>query len=88
MATLNGIFEGLIEPERGGFSAELAQYVLGLKFSEAQVARYESLADRNQEGTLSPEERSELEGFVTVNNFLMIMKLKARHSLMEHSPAA
>jgi hypothetical protein len=80
MATLNDIFEGLIEPSRGGFCAELAQYVLGLNFSDEQVARYESLADRNQDGTLSPEERSELEGYVTANNFLMIMKLKARQS--------
>lgn len=88
MTPLNGIFEGLIDPGQGDFSAELAQYVLGLKFSDEQSARCEALSYKNQEGPLPPDERAELEAFVTANTFLMILQSKARRSLLRHSPAA
>lgn len=88
MATLNEIFEGIVAPEYGNFSAELAQYVLGLKFSDEQIARYETLADRNQSGSLTPEEKAELEGYVIANDFLTVLKLKARQSMLQQSPAA
>lgn len=88
MATLNDILEELIEPAEGGFSQEHAQYVLGIKFSEEMVRRYQDLASRNQEGELTPDEKNELKGFATANSILMILKLKARRSLMQHAPAA
>ena len=88
MATLNDIFEGLIEPDHGDFSDALARHVLGITFSANQIARYEELAARNGEGALTGDERAELEAFVTANTFLMILKSKARRSLLQRAPAA
>ena len=88
MANLADIFEELIQPADGNFSPELAQYVLSLKFSPAQIARYEDLADRVQEGKLSPDEKTELEAFVHANTILGIIKGKARRSLVQNTSAA
>ena len=88
MLKLDDILEGLIDPGNGEFSPELARHVLGMRFSEERAARYESLAEKNQGGGLTSEEREELEAFVTVNTLLMILKSKARRSLVERPSAA
>lgn len=88
MSALNKIFEGLIEPQQGDFSESLAQHVLGIAFSEDQVARYQELAAKNGEGPMGADEKAELEAFVTANTFLMVLKSKARRSLAQHAPAA
>ena len=88
MGAVSQILEGLIDPGQGGLSREHAQYVLGLRFSEEQVARYQLLAAKNGEGTITPGEKGELEAFVEMDTFLTILKLKARRSLLQHSPAA
>ncbi len=88
MPKLDEILEGLIVPDRGDFSLELAKYVLGLRFSEDKASRYAWLAEKNQDGALTPTELEELEAFVTANSLLMILKSKARRSLVEHPSAA
>jgi hypothetical protein len=88
MATLDDILESLIDPGNGDFSPELARYILEMRFSEERAARYESLAEKNQDGALTPAEREELEAFVTANTLLMILKSKARRSLVERPSAA
>jgi hypothetical protein len=88
MDAVSQILEGLIDPVQGGFSREHAQYVLGLKFPEEQVARYQVLAAKNSEGTITPDEKGDLEAVVHMDTFLTILKLKARRSLLQHSPAA
>jgi hypothetical protein len=88
MATFDNILESLFDPGKGDFSAELAQYLLQTRFSDEQAARYSSLAEKNQGGALTPAEREELEAFVTANTLLMILKSKARRSLVERPSAA
>lgn len=85
---LDDIFEGLLSTTPYDFSAEFAHYVLGLKFSDEQIARYESLAARAQDGSLAADEAAELEAFVNANMLLTVLKNKARRSLIQHSPAA
>lgn len=88
MANVADIFEAIIRPTDGGFSPDLAQHVLGLTFSAEQVARYRDLAGRVQDGSLSDNEKSELEAFVQANTILMIMQSKARRSLVENTTPA
>jgi hypothetical protein len=88
MPKLDEILEGLIAPEHGEFSADLARYVLGIRFTEEKVSRYGRLVEKNQEGGLEPNEREELDAYVTANSLLMILKSKARRSLVEHPSAA
>lgn len=88
MSQIADIFEQLIRPEDGDFSAELAQYVLGLAFTSEQVERYHDLAARNGEGPLSDKDRAELDAFVQANTILTIMQSKARRSLVQNTSAA
>lgn len=88
MAKLDEILEGLIVPEQGDLSADLARYVLAMRFSEDKAARYSVLAEKNQDGALTPGELEELDAFVAANSLLMILKSKARRSLVGHPSAA
>ena len=81
MSNIADIFEQLVQPEDAIFSPELAQYVVSLRFSPQQIARYEKLAERVQDDYLTVEERAELYAYVHANAILGIMKAKARRSL-------
>ena len=81
MSNIADIFEQLVQPEDAIFSPELAQYVVSLRFSPQQIARYEKLAERVQDDYLTVEERAELDAYVHANAILGIMKAKARRSL-------
>lgn len=87
MSAINDIFEGLIQPKSGDFSPQHAQFVIGLRFTEEQLARYEELAQKNKEGGLNEEELAELDAYLAANAFLMILQSKARRSLLQQSPA-
>jgi hypothetical protein len=88
MPYLDSILDSLIDPANTGLTADFAKQLLQMRFTDAQAERYESLAERNQDGTLDPTEREELEAFVTANTVLMILKSKARRSLVERPSAA
>ena len=88
MATRASILEHVIDPARGDLSAELARYILTLDFPAADQARYGELAQKAQDGSLSAEERAELEDFLNVNDFLTIVQSKARASLGKQPSAA
>lgn len=87
MADIGDIFSSLLVPEEGTFSPELAQYLLSLRFPAASVARYQELADRVSDGTLTDEEKSELDSYVQADAILSILKAKARLSMMQHAPS-
>jgi hypothetical protein len=81
MTTVLNIMEHVIQPDRGDLTKDLARYVLSLTFTSKDQERYALLADRAQEGALTPEESRELDNFLSVNDFLTVMKAKARQSL-------
>jgi len=74
----------VIEPDDGGFSDELARYVMGLDFRAEDHARYEVLSEKAQEGTLTPHEADELDGYLHVDSLLAILRLKAGRSACAH----
>jgi hypothetical protein len=82
------ILERLIEPDQGTFSPEHARYVLSLHFTEAEKTRCEELSYKAQDGALSPEERHELELYLSANTLLILLKSKARRSLEQRPSAA
>jgi hypothetical protein len=59
-------------------SADLAEYVLTLGFDEADQARMEDLAARNQQDELSSAEHDELMAFVRASHLLALLHAKAR----------
>jgi hypothetical protein len=88
MVRQSSILERIIEPSAGGFSSELAKYILGLDFSPEEQARCQALSAKAQAGTLTAEEQADLDELLGVNSLLMILQSKARISLGKHSSAA
>ena len=82
------IFERIIRPTDGTLSAELAAYLLELDFPPADHSRYEFLSIRAQEGSLTEDERAELDDLLTASEVLAIFQSKARMSLRRQNPAA
>jgi hypothetical protein len=75
------IFGRILANGRRELSPSLARYVLGLGFSEEDQSRMADLAERNQDGSLSPEEHDELMNFVQAGHLLALLHAKARKAL-------
>jgi hypothetical protein len=88
MGSLKSIFETMIQPTRGTFSPEHAEYILSLHFSREQHARYDALSQKASGGKLRVSERAELEDMLTANAILSILHSKARISLRKRNTAA
>jgi hypothetical protein len=72
------IFTRLWESGDGEMTPEIARHVLRLGFSDQDRARMHELAVKNQESTLSPAERDELDSYVKVGDLLALLQSKAR----------
>ena len=75
------IFRRVIQPESGTLPPELAKFVQGLDFRPDDHSRYEELSSKARDGSLSPNEEDELDGFLHVDSLLSILRLKAERSL-------
>ena len=75
------IFARLIRADDSELSLELARYILTLGFDDEDQQRVTELAERNQEGGLSSEEKAELENFVKAGHMLALLHSKARMAL-------
>ena len=60
------------------------QEILAFKPSQEAQAHAHELLERNQEGTLTPEERSQLEQMVKFEQMMTVLKAKALAALREH----
>lgn len=77
------ILRRVIEPDKPGFPPDAARFVLGLDFPESDHQRMAQLSAKANAGSLSPEEREELAGYVRVSDFLSFVQSKARLSLRD-----
>ncbi len=75
------IFGRLIQGSKGNLSKQLARFILSLGFDEKDQARMKDLAERNQEGSVSPREKEELFGYVKAGHLLAVLHSKARKAL-------
>jgi hypothetical protein len=88
MTTRTNLLEHVINHSPFDVSDELARYLLSFSFPASDQARFDHLSEKAQAGTLSEEERAELEEFLDTNDFLAIVQAKARAALAKHSSAA
>jgi hypothetical protein len=72
------LVDRLLEPLSRCIRGEGEQALLNLGADEALQARIDALADRCDEGLLTPEERAEYETYVRFGNFIAILQAKAR----------
>ena len=70
-------------------NAEVAEYLLSIDFEANDIERMNFLAERAQEGRLTPGETAELDSYLRIGSLLSIMQSKARrllHSVNAISP--
>jgi hypothetical protein len=84
--TESDILADVILPEEGDLSPAVAESVLRWHFSDGANARIQRLAQRNQQGTITPDERQELEKYLRVGSLVNILQAKARRSLQNLQP--
>jgi hypothetical protein len=84
MSTVSSYLDGYFEPVTSVFTRELAEKIVSLQPDEKVVARVSELAAKSDDGTLTDEERAELEDYVNVGDFIALFKAKARRYLAEH----
>jgi hypothetical protein len=81
--TESSILSRVIQADAGNLPHDLARYVLTLDFPPADHQRIAELSAKAQAGALTDEEQAELDAYLRVNNFLMIVRSKARMSLKQ-----
>jgi hypothetical protein len=81
------IWKRIMEPEKGAFPPEVAESILRLDFAERDRERMHELAAKARDGSLTPEERQEIDSYERVGGFLSLLKVKARRSLQNSSNA-
>jgi hypothetical protein len=64
-------------------SSPTPQNIIDFHASEAAQTRLRYLLDANREGTLSPEERAELDEASQMNHFVILLKAKAHQALQK-----
>ncbi len=83
LAPESDILDQVIELDTAGISPEAARGLLRFHLNAQAVARINELAEKNRLGTIAPDERTMLERYVRVGNFLNLVHAKARCALSE-----
>jgi hypothetical protein len=77
--TTNGRFlNRILEPVSSSLNEEAARKLIGLKADRKMQARVAKLADKCNEGTLTPRERREYEMYVMIGHIIALLQAKAR----------
>ena len=74
------LWDRLLEPVAQCFDEESARRLAELRFSSADEARVEELAERANEGLLTDDERREYEAFIQLDDLVSLLVLKANGS--------
>jgi hypothetical protein len=82
------VIDRLIDPVGRCLTREVAQRIESLRADVELQALVDDLADKANAGTLSDEERSEYEQYVSFSQFVTLLQIKARDVLDRTSGAA
>ena len=85
MSTTSIHLDRLLEPLAGCLSPEVAAKVADLRADDAMQDRIDYLAQRANEGLLTPEEREEYAGYVHAVDVIAVFQAKARSLLNRQS---
>lgn len=81
------ILAEVVAPDRPTLSEEFARAVLSVQFNDRATNRIRELLQKNNAGTITTVEKSDLEKYIRVGQFLDLMQAKARLSLQPTCPA-
>ena len=71
----------IVKPDQANLTPEIARAILKIDFDPEDHRRVDELSAKAQKGTLTPEERAELEEYIRVDLKLTVLRSKARLSL-------
>jgi hypothetical protein len=86
--TDTAILARAIDPSQGNLTEAAARSILDIHLTDSDCKRRDELADKARQGTLSPEDLSELDNYRHVGRILEMMKAKARVSLKKRERAS
>ena len=75
------VLDRMLDPLSRCLDTESARRVAELRMDPSVQARVDVLAERANEGLLTPEERAEYEAYINADDFIAILKLKAQRYL-------
>lgn len=75
------ILARLIHSQDDELTRGAAEYLLSIHFCDEDIARMNDLSELARQGSLSPSDAAELDGYLHVSNLLAVMQSKARRSL-------
>jgi len=79
----SAILGEMLEPVSRSFGLQTARSLVALRVSGRTRARVEKLAERCNQGKLSPNERAEYEAYVQASTLIGILQAKARRILFK-----
>lgn len=79
--------EKLFRPLSRSLTVELARALVNLQADEETQTRYDTLAEKRTQGSLTPPEHDELEAIVRANTLLGLLKAEARLVVNPAPPA-
>jgi hypothetical protein len=82
------LLDQVLEPVSASLNVEAAQKILALKADRKTQALVNKLADKCNEGELTPEEQRDYELYIMADHFVAMLKAKARILLARKSPPA
>lgn len=71
----------LLDPIRDCLTPEVAAKIVALRADAATQAKLDDYAEKNREGTISPDELSEYKALVSAGNLIAILQAQARSVL-------
>ncbi len=77
-AQTNSVLDRMLDPLSRCLDAVSAKRVAELSIDPVVQARVDILAERANEGLLTPEERAEYEAYINVDDFISILKMKTK----------
>ena len=83
----SAVLEEMLEPVSRCFGLETARALVGLRVNEQTQARVDELAEKCNEGQLTPDERAEYEAYVQASTLIGILQAKARRVLAQTKAA-
>lgn len=72
----------MLRPLALSLRREVLEAVVAFKPDDDEEVRYHELADKNAENNITAEEKAELEGIVSGNTFLSLLRKEARAALL------
>jgi hypothetical protein len=81
------VLDEILEPLTNAFSRDVAQALVKIKAGEAVQARIADLAEKCNEGLLTPTEQAEYESYVQAVDMVSVLQAKARVWLAHHRAA-